>query len=64
VLLFLCMYEIYTYVAVYMRSYNVGCLKIFVYVKFDVLVLHLVNLQCCFFCSVIFLKIGQIFKTG
>jgi hypothetical protein len=37
VLLFLCMYEIYT-------CCNVGCLKIFVYVKFDVLVLYLINL--------------------
>jgi hypothetical protein len=45
VLLFLCMYEIYTYVVVY---YNVGCLKMFVSVKFDVLVLHFINLQCCF----------------
>jgi hypothetical protein len=43
-LVFLCMYEIHIYVVVYLR-----CLKIFVSGKLDVLVLNVINLQCCFF---------------
>jgi hypothetical protein len=49
VLVFLCMYEIHIYAAVYMRCYNVGCLKMFVPEKLDVLVSDVINLQCCFF---------------
>jgi hypothetical protein len=48
---FLCMYEIHIYVAVYMRCYNIGCLKMVVSRKLDVLVLDVINLQCCLFCS-------------
>jgi hypothetical protein len=46
VLIFLFMYEIHIYDAVYLRCYNVGCLKMFVSGKLDV-----INLQCCFFYS-------------
>jgi hypothetical protein len=37
VLIFLCMYEIHIYVVVYLRCYNVGCLKMFVSGKLDVI---------------------------
>jgi hypothetical protein len=56
VLVFLCMYEIHIYVAMYLRCYHVECLKMFVSEKLDILVLDVINLQCCFFCSVMFLK--------
>jgi hypothetical protein len=49
VLVFLCMYEIHIYVVVYLRCYNVGYLKMFVFGKFGVLVLDVINLQFCFF---------------
>jgi hypothetical protein len=52
------MYEIHIYVAVYMRCYNVGCLRIFVSGKLDVLVLDVIKLQCCFFCSGMLLKMA------
>jgi hypothetical protein len=57
-LLFLCMYEIHIYAAVYLRCYNVGCLKMFVSEKLGVLILDVTNLQCCFFCFVILLKMA------
>jgi hypothetical protein len=44
VLVFLCVYEIHIYVAVYLRCYNVRCLKMFVSENFDVLVLDVINL--------------------
>jgi hypothetical protein len=44
VLIFLCMYEIHIYVAVYPRCYNVRCLKMFVSEKLDVLVLDVIIL--------------------
>jgi hypothetical protein len=58
VLVFLCMYEIHIYVVVYLRCYNVGYLKMFVFGKFGVLVLDVINLQFCFFCSVMLQKIA------
>jgi hypothetical protein len=64
VLLFLCMYEIHIYVAVHLRSYNIGCLKMFVSIKLDVLVLDVINLQCCFFYSVMHLKMAWILKMS
>jgi hypothetical protein len=44
------MYDIYIYiyVTVYLRCYNVGCLKMFVSGKLDILVLDVINLQCSF----------------
>jgi hypothetical protein len=44
VLIFLCMYEIHIYAAVYLRCYNIRCLKMFVSGKLDVLVLDVINL--------------------
>jgi hypothetical protein len=44
VLVFLCMYEIHIYAAVYLRCYNIRCLKMFVSGKLDVLVLDVINL--------------------
>jgi hypothetical protein len=58
VLIFLCMYEIHIYVIVYLRCYNVRCLKMFVFDKLDVLVLDVINLQCCFFSFGMLLKMA------
>jgi hypothetical protein len=44
--------------AVYLRCYNVGCLKMFISDKLDVLVLDVINLQCCFFSSRMLMKIA------
>jgi hypothetical protein len=38
VLVFLCIYEIHIYAVVYLRCYNVGCFKMFVSEKLEVLV--------------------------
>jgi hypothetical protein len=32
-----------------MRCYNVGCVKMFISGKLDILVLDVINLQCCLF---------------
>jgi hypothetical protein len=58
VLIFLCMYEMHIFVAMYLRCYNVGCLKMFVFGKLDVLELDVINLQCCLSCSGMLLKMG------
>jgi hypothetical protein len=55
---FMYIYEIDIYVVVYLRCYNVGCLKMFVSRKLDVLVLDVINLQYCFFCSGMLLKMA------
>jgi hypothetical protein len=39
-----------------MRCYNVRCLKMFVSGKLDVMVLDLINLQCCLFSLGMLLK--------
>jgi hypothetical protein len=44
VFVFLCMYEIYIHAEVYLRCYNVGCLKMFVSRKLDILVLDVIDL--------------------
>jgi hypothetical protein len=36
-LVFLCMYKIHIYAAVYMRCYDIGCLKMYVSGKLDVI---------------------------
>jgi hypothetical protein len=58
VVVFLCMYEIHIYATVYLSCYNVGCVKMFVSKKLNVLVLDVINLQYCFFYSVMLMKMA------
>jgi hypothetical protein len=59
VLVFLCMYEIHIYVAMYLGCYIVGCWKMFVFEKLDV-----INLKCYLFSSGMLLKMFRILKMS